>query len=736
MIKSDRWKDSIVKYIGLEHEEKLNKFLGLFDWLRIHDLYVGSKHSVYTYINKNVSEFRANIYYKNIGIAKITIKVDFDSMNEDAIIVNKINKIEQNCYRLIDISNELDLLWKELNHEYSSSKNVYNTDNLIVFFSNLIQHINDCIGEVQEVKLENASSFLFNLIDQNIISMEELTQYNNTDTSIIMNIINIMKMKKIYKIFEIGWYLTINYEYFNDRVSPRFKYGNLRKNQYADKYILKNQEIFNQISKYVRINNQYNGFKIISLDIDNSFFCGNLIKNSLENYIENKSLYTIFIGQNGTGKTQALSAIQKIFQAIYVFKHYNKNTFEFNFNLSYMMGNDLFEVLKSDIGILFKFNGTEIAINQVELPSKLLASSYMINDKFLFQSFNAPDYDEENQFYEYLGVRDATNASHTTTISKRLVLNILKSVRKLKFRKGFRSILKYLELDNKIKINFQINSEFVSGNRIRENNIIEKIRKKNEELLSDEIDIYIDYLNKIIKQGIDVQNSRSNTFGISYELFMGDSEQLGIYNELELVYELLKLNIVHMPTIEIKRNRFYNVESASSGENHFLFNMINILTYIKMNSLVLIDEPEISLHPNWQYKYVAVLNDIFSSYNSHFLIATHSHFIISDLPPKQSEIVRFDRDSDGTSIVEHEESDTFGWSAENILYNIFHMKTVRNYYLEADLVNVLQMISSNSKDYIQINKILEKLKKLTLRDGDPLQMIINQVERYLYELNI
>ncbi|NMM65235.1 AAA family ATPase [Clostridium sp. P21] len=740
MIKTSEWKQSIEDYIswkiGVEYIERLKVFNELFEWLENNNFSVGSKHSTYTYINKNIKEFRANIYYKKIGIAKITLRINFDNLNEDVIIINKINKMEHDCYRLKDISSELDSLWTQLskNSNFYVPQDISNSS--IYFLSKLINYINDYIFEEKEIKFLNASQFLYSLLHENIINIEELNRYDNEpDINVIIKIINEMKNKKIYKIYEIGWYLTVNYEYFNDRVSSRFKYGNLKKNQYASKYILRNQNIFNEISKYVKIDNQDDGFKLVSLDISSGFLNGSLIKHDLNNYMKDRSMYSIFIGKNGTGKTQALRAIERIFQGLYFLKYNNKDIFEFDFNLKYMKGNNLFEVLRKNSENLFKFDNNNISISQVEIPTKLLASSYMINDKFSFQSFNNPDYDEENQFYEYLGVRDATNASHTTTISKRLVLNIIKSVRKLEFRKGFKSILKYLELNNEIKINFQINSEFISVNGLKENDVREKLGKKSAEILPDEIEIYIDYLNKIISMGFQVQNSKNTTFGVSYQLFMGQEEQLETYNEIELVYELLKLNILHMPTIEIKKNNFYNVESASSGENHFLFTMINILTYIKKNSLILIDEPEISLHPNWQYKFIAVLNDIFSHYNSHFIIATHSHFIISDLPPRQSSIIRFDIDNNGRFIVENEDSETFGWSAENILYNIFHMKTVRNYYLEADLLKVLKLISSDSKNYNLINDILVKLKRLTLRDEDPLKNIISQVEDYLNELH-
>jgi hypothetical protein len=56
------------------------------------------------------------------------------------------------------------------------------------------------------------------------------------------------------------------------------------------------------------------------------------------------------------------------------------------------------------------------------------------------------------------------------------------------------------------------------------------------------------------------------------------------------------------------------------------------------NFLVLIDEPDLHLHLDWQRQYIQKLIDVFSTLDPeislHFIIATHSPFIISDLPQK------------------------------------------------------------------------------------------------------
>jgi predicted ATP-binding protein involved in virulence len=68
----------------------------------------------------------------------------------------------------------------------------------------------------------------------------------------------------------------------------------------------------------------------------------------------------------------------------------------------------------------------------------------------------------------------------------------------------------------------------------------------------------------------------------------------------------------------------------SSGEQHLLVLYFQLLFGVKPNAIVLIDEPEISLHISWQKEF---LNDLihFSKFNNlTAVIATHSPDIISN----------------------------------------------------------------------------------------------------------
>lgn len=71
-------------------------------------------------------------------------------------------------------------------------------------------------------------------------------------------------------------------------------------------------------------------------------------------------------------------------------------------------------------------------------------------------------------------------------------------------------------------------------------------------------------------------------------------------------------------------------ENLSSGEQHELVMFYDLIFNTSKKSLVLIDEPELSLHIKWQLSYVDELLDIIRSTGFYAVLATHSPQIIHD----------------------------------------------------------------------------------------------------------
>lgn len=79
-----------------------------------------------------------------------------------------------------------------------------------------------------------------------------------------------------------------------------------------------------------------------------------------------------------------------------------------------------------------------------------------------------------------------------------------------------------------------------------------------------------------------------------------------------------------------KRGEKLNPRLLSSGEQHEIILLYDLIFKASKNMLVLIDEPEISLHIDWQLSFLEDLESISILNNPQFLIATHSPSIIGN----------------------------------------------------------------------------------------------------------
>jgi ABC-type cobalamin/Fe3+-siderophores transport system ATPase subunit len=74
------------------------------------------------------------------------------------------------------------------------------------------------------------------------------------------------------------------------------------------------------------------------------------------------------------------------------------------------------------------------------------------------------------------------------------------------------------------------------------------------------------------------------------------------------------------------------IDDLSSGEKHLLFTYSFLIFGVPDNSQVLIDEPEISMHPEWQSKTLKFFRKVAEINKCNISLATHSPFILHEEP--------------------------------------------------------------------------------------------------------
>ncbi|MZI82928.1 AAA family ATPase [Clostridium butyricum] len=459
---------------------------------------------------------------------------------------------------------------------------------------------------------------------------------------------------------------------------------------------------------------------------------------------EEDILTSVLIGVNGVGKSFILSTIVDVFRFVtnknYILKYEN-------YLLKYLINNTLYTIKINNRKLyLYKDNKRIDSPELFTLPDNVLALAFLINDKFPFKQWNGlSENDDEmyvNDIYEYMGIRQVSNASWISTISKRIADCIIENSNSLQFVEILKETLKFLGFDTKIKLNIYSEQKTFFKRKLS----LEKLNKKiNGIKKSNSIKSYMarEFKDEDKKQIVNFVNNIS--FNKYYEV---DNEECFLEYDIDMekknINELIKYNNIIRKLSDIKfikppkvylskKNEFFSFDDCSSGEKQLIFTIINMASKIKRYSLVLIDEPEISLHPNWQMGYINFIKRVFREYyGCHIILATHSHYLISDLEGKSSSIVVLERKEDGYIKSKLIQSDTYAWSAENILYNIFEVRTTRNYYFEADLRRIVSIVKNNEVDNVsKLKALIIKLNKYIFDDKDPLKLILEDAERFI-----
>ncbi|WP_369921757.1 AAA family ATPase [Marinomonas polaris] len=151
---------------------------------------------------------------------------------------------------------------------------------------------------------------------------------------------------------------------------------------------------------------------------------------------------------------------------------------------------------------------------------------------------------------------------------------------------------------------------------------------------------------------------------------------------------------------------------ASSGEITFVATIVHIATHLKERSLVLVDEPETSLHPVWQKDYIKFMMDIFNYEQPTFLIATHSPILISGAEVFTDGITvkRFNSDMGSFEAFQPNKQ-----SLERMLYDFFGAITPKNHFLSEITVDLLNKLSGGE---LTLNLALTNLEMIKERCFD------------------
>ena len=455
-------------------------------------------------------------------------------------------------------------------------------------------------------------------------------------------------------------------------------------------------------------NQKGNGFRLLSMSVSFgslktvSFDFGVLLDEGYSDY----RFFSLLIGNNGVGKSSLLREIVDFF----IDANNGKNTrSKSNLNitsLSYELDNVKYRIDKDRN--LFKYYKNELIVKRSEVIVPLIiATTSGMFDKFPIKKKTTNDKEDRYNvsFYKYVGPKVNNNMFMSKT----------------------NQMLQHLS----------------AMNTIRHKNQLTRIAKLLN-VIGYEAELAISYKVK----NIDDPNLKSKSYNISSECknFLGrlspehiqdgkilfKSSTLDEVRQMHLseIYELRQNNLLSsFKCFFFRDNKSIDCNNLSSGE----FNMLSIVMSVILstedsNALILLDEPEISQHPNWQRDMIYILDDALVDNNCHFLIATHSHLLVSNLPMNRSSVIHMEKHEDSVKISPIEAT-TYGWSPEEVLLKVFMMTTDRNKYLAEMLGSFIKEISENNISIDDAHNKLAFLNKVSegMSEVDPIKMIIKTI---------
>jgi len=211
--------------------------------------------------------------------------------------------------------------------------------------------------------------------------------------------------------------------------------------------------------------------------------------------------------------------------------------------------------------------------------------------------------------------------------------------------------------------------------------------------------------------------------------------QKKVFNEINEIFENLSIDVEVEDISQDGRNITlftnssgdeFDINELSSGEKQLFLRTLAIKMLNPENSIILIDEPELSLHPKWQQRIIDVYRKI--GKNNQIIIATHSPHILGSV--RKENIMLLDKDDEGQIVVRtgDELYDSYGQPTERILEDIMGLKTTRNQEIFDKLEKIREMVNEDKYETDNFKKEYGDLKEILGTMDEDIMLIDMEIQ--------
>jgi len=245
----------------------------------------------------------------------------------------------------------------------------------------------------------------------------------------------------------------------------------------------------------------------------------------------------------------------------------------------------------------------------------------------------------------------------------------------------------------------------IEQNMRKEMSMDERIERKSIKLIESasqwHFENVIDYVVEIIDN--EVYGGTHATTDEAIEVACQEINQ--IFNVLDLKLKLKGVTPrTKIPLFKTEFDHEFDIRELSSGEKQIFFRFLSLKRLNINNAIILIDEPETSLHPEWQRKIIDVYRNI--GENNQIIMATHSPLIIGSVPSESVRIMS--RDNEG-KIKVNRAHQSYGQTVDYILNLLMGLKDLRDVDTARDLKAASQMLKENKFD--DYGRLINTLKE-------------------------
>ncbi|MDJ0318371.1 AAA family ATPase [Arthrobacter antibioticus] len=404
---------------------------------------------------------------------------------------------------------------------------------------------------------------------------------------------------------------------------------------------------------------------------------------------------TLVTGRNGSGKSRLLSAIAGAFDALDGRHIRNRQPIV----VEYRLGERECAFRIDGTKVIAYLDGRKVEAEELPRPGAVVAATASAFDKFHLPRearFLDPNLTESS--YRYLGLKDGRGrVSARAGIFRALEQLFDVSDENQYRRQRVADVFRYLGYRPTVEVTY---TWTIRGKDLAKESGTDSTRAVErylENAKSRGIGAARAAIPKYFFEGARV----ARELAASVDLLLGfsngrevrlvaDYRQLnsGGEDQLRMARQLTRAGIIQMTEVTLWRETSglrVEITDASSGELSLVVTLLGIASSIEDGSLILIDEPEISLHPQWQSEYLGRLTEAFSDFGGcHFIIATHSPTLVAGASHELTNIVNLERPAAATS------EPSSGRSVDEVLFSILGVVTKNSLHLRDLLVAALR----------------------------------------------